>query len=128
MANLSARRPRNAAMPIVRRALADHDVSGALEQYLSQSKRAATGFVNALEKAIQHIQHNAATGSPRWAHELNIPGLRSWRCGRYPYLVFYVIAGEMGDQRIEVWRVLHERRDIPAWMGVDGAPEAITPP
>jgi len=31
---------------------------------------------------------------------------------RYPYLVFYV---EHADH-IDVWRVLHGQRDIPAWM------------
>jgi toxin ParE1/3/4 len=31
---------------------------------------------------------------------------------RFPYLVFY---SERSDA-IEVWRVLHGRRDIPAWL------------
>jgi toxin ParE1/3/4 len=126
----SAQRPKRSALPMVRRAMADHDVSSALEHYLAQSKRSATGFVNALERAFQHLQRHPATGSPRWAQELNIPGLRSWRCGRYPYLVFYVIANETGKPRIEVWRLLHERQDIPAWLAVDGAPakDDITPP
>jgi toxin ParE1/3/4 len=43
---------------------------------------------------------------------LNLPGLRHWSLGRYPYLVFYVEQ----PGYIEVWRVLHERRDIPAQM------------
>ncbi|ENO88947.1 plasmid stabilization system [Thauera aminoaromatica S2] len=37
---------------------------------------------------------------------------------RYPYLVFYV---ERADH-IDVWRVLHGERDIPAWMQ---APDAF---
>lgn len=53
-----------------------------------------------------------ATGSPRYAHELNLPGLRCWSLARYPYLVFYV---EHPDH-IDVWRLLHGQRDIPAWM------------
>ena len=52
------------------------------------------------------------TGSNRYAHELNLPGLKFWPLTRYPYLVFYV---ERPD-RIDVWRVLHGQRDIPAWM------------
>ncbi|HEY8332752.1 MAG TPA: type II toxin-antitoxin system RelE/ParE family toxin, partial [Tardiphaga sp.] len=53
-----------------------------------------------------------ATGSPRYAHELNLPGLRCWPLTRYPYLVFHV---ERPDH-VDVWRVLHAGRDIPAWM------------
>ena len=60
------------------------------------------------------------TGSPRYAHELNLPGLRSWPCKRYPYLVFYV---ELADS-IDVWRVLHTRRDTPRWLHDGGDPTA----
>ncbi|MGE3293173.1 MAG: type II toxin-antitoxin system RelE/ParE family toxin [Geminicoccaceae bacterium] len=41
-----------------------------------------------------------------------MPGLQSWALRRYPYLVFYVERESM----IDVWRVLHAARDIPAWM------------
>lgn len=70
------------------------------------------GFVNALERAYGHIGRNAATGSPRYAHELAIPGLRSWPLGTYPFLVFYLER----EDHIDVWRVLHTRRDIPRRM------------
>jgi len=43
---------------------------------------------------------------------LNLPGLRFWRCKRFPYLVFYVET----DDQINIWRVLHGSRDIPAWL------------
>jgi toxin ParE1/3/4 len=36
---------------------------------------------------------------------------------RYPYLLFYV---ERQDH-IDVWRVLHSQRDIPAWLQVPGS-------
>ena len=39
-------------------------------------------------------------------------GLRSWPLTRHPYLVFYL---ERPDH-IDVWRVLHGQRDIPAWL------------
>jgi toxin ParE1/3/4 len=42
--------------------------------------------------------------------------LRSWPLQRYPHMVFYV---EL-DDRIDVWRVLHGQRDIPAWMHEPG--------
>lgn len=49
-------------------------------------------------------------------HDLNLPGLRAWPLTRYPYLVFYV---ERSDH-VDVWRVLHAQRDIPAWMQEPG--------
>lgn len=100
------------ALPLVRRARADLDISEALDHYLGESVPAAEGFVDALEAAFTHIQRAPASGSPRWAHELHIPGLRSWPCTRYPYIVFYVLL----PQRIEIWRVLHAKRDIPSWL------------
>ena len=78
----------------------------------AKSTTVALRFIDALEAAYEHIRRAPATGSPYYAHELNLPGLRVWRCKRYPYLVFYV---EHAD-RIEVWRVLHARRDIPQWL------------
>jgi toxin ParE1/3/4 len=95
-----------------RRSRADADVQGAIDHYLAEAPEAAAGFVDALEATYRHIQRAPATGSPRYAHELNLPGLRFWVCTRYPYLVFYM---ELAD-RIEVWRVLHAQRDIPAWL------------
>lgn len=102
-------------LPLLRRARADLDIGEALDHYLSESVPAAEGFVDALEDAFAHIQRAPATGSPRWAHELHVPGLRSWPCTRYPYIVFYL---HLPD-RIEVWRVLHGKRDIPAWLSAD---------
>lgn len=102
-------------LPLVRRAVADLDINEALDHYLAESVSAADGFVDALERAFAHIRREPDTGSPRWAHELDIAGLRSWTCTRYPYIVFYLILPE----RIEVWRVLHGKRDIPAWLKVD---------
>jgi toxin ParE1/3/4 len=50
----------------------------------------ALGFIDALEQAYTHIGRHPATGSPRYAHELNLPGLRAWPLTRYPHIVFYV--------------------------------------
>lgn len=99
----------------MRRAQADLDVIDALDHCRAESVSAAEGFVAALEMACGHIQRAPATGSPGWAHELNIPGLRSWPCTPYPQLVFYM----QRPERIEVWRVLQGSRDIPAWLQAD---------
>ena len=101
------------AKPVIPREQANRDVDEAVAYYLSEAGEAvAMGFVDALEKAYGHIARHPATGSPRYAHELNLPGLRAWPLTRYPYIIFYV---ERPDH-IDVWRVLHGQRDIPAWM------------
>jgi len=58
-----------------------------------------------LEQAYAHIGRHPATGSPRYAHELNLPGLRL-SLTRSPHLVFYV---ERPEHIIDVWRLLHDR-------------------
>ena len=99
--------------PVIPRVLANRDVAEAIKHCLDQdAEAAALGFIDALEQACAHIGRHAATGSPRYAHELNLPGLRFWSLTRYPHLVFYI---EM-DDHIDVWRVLHGERDIPVWM------------
>jgi toxin ParE1/3/4 len=104
------------AKPIVPRELANRDVENAIDYYLSENAdQAALGFIDALEKAYTHISRHPATGSSRYAHELDLPGLRFWPLPRYPHLVFYV---EL-ENHIDVWRVLHGQRDIPEWMNVD---------
>ena len=81
-----------------------------IEHYLSEAEPAvALDLVDALEDALRQIGERPASGSPRHAHELDIPGLRFQSVGRFPYLVFYVER----EADIDVWRVLHGARDIP---------------
>jgi len=101
------------AKTVVPREQANRDVDEIIAYYMGESAaHAALGFIDALEQAYTHIGCHPGTGSPRYAHELNLPGLRTWLLTAYPYLVFYV---ERPDH-VDVWRVLHEQRDIPAWM------------
>ncbi len=103
--------------PIVPREQASRDVDEALEYYLKQaSDQVALGFIGALERTYTHISRHPASGSTRYAVELNLPGLRSWPVRRFPHIVFYVEA----THHIDVWRVLHGTRDIPAWMQQTG--------
>lgn len=105
------------AKPVVPREQADRDAHQAVDHYLTeQAEMAALGFVDALEQAYTHIGRHPATGSPRYAHELQCPGLRAWPLKRYPYIVFYV---ERLDC-VDVWRVLHSQCDIPAWLQQPG--------
>ena len=105
--------------PVIPRELANRDIDAAIKHYLRENaEQAAIGFIDALEQAYAHIGRNPATGSPRYAHELNLPGLRFWPLAHYPHLIFYIER----DDRIDVWRVLHGQRDIPAWMHEPDAP------
>ena len=99
--------------PVIPRERADRDVNEAIDFYLSENApEAALGFIDALEQTYGHIAHHPETGSSRYASELNLPGLRFWPLKKYPHLAFYL---ERSDH-IDVWRVLHGQRDIPAWM------------
>lgn len=58
------------------------------------------------------VHKGVLPGRSRSSSELNLPGLRFWPLQKYPHLVFYL---ERSDH-IDVWRVLHGQRDVPAWM------------
>jgi toxin ParE1/3/4 len=103
--------------PVIPRALANRDLDEAIAHYVNEGgEGVALRFIDAVERAYHHLGRQPASGSPRYAHDLNIPGLRFWPLGRFPYLVFYV---EVRDH-VDIWRVLHGRRDIPAWMREPG--------
>jgi toxin ParE1/3/4 len=99
--------------PVLPRDLARQDVETTVDYYLREAgTNVALGFIEALRAAYRTIANHPAAGSSRYAHELAIPGLRSRRLRRYPYLVFYVER----EDHIDVWRVLHAQRNIPARM------------
>jgi toxin ParE1/3/4 len=101
------------AKPVRPRSLARRDVDEAIDHFLAVvGDKVALAFVDSLEAAFRLISRNPAAGSPRYAHELGIEDLRCWGVRRFPQIVFYV---ERADH-IDVWRVLHGQRDIPATM------------
>jgi toxin ParE1/3/4 len=101
--------------PLFRHERADEDVQEAIDYYLKHAPESALAFVDALEQTYLHIRRRPSIGSPRYAHELNLPGLRFWQCKGFPYLVFYIET----LHQIDVWRVLQGSRNIPAWLQVD---------
>jgi toxin ParE1/3/4 len=99
---------------VVPRARASQDIDDALTYYLTEAGEAvALRFIDAVEAAFRHLSAHPSSGSLRFAYELDLPGLRAWPLHRFPWLVFY----SETDQQVDVWRVLHGRRDIPAWLG-----------
>ena len=98
------------------RQLAAADISDAADHYLPEDGEAlALRFIGAVEHAVGRIGRSPHLGSLRFSYELEIPELRAWPLDRFPYIVFYVAA----DDRIDVWRVLHSRRDIPTALSDD---------
>lgn len=101
------------AKAVVPREQANRDIDDVIAYYMKEgAESAAFGFIDELESAYIHISRNPGTGSTRYAIELDLPGLRFWSLTRFSYLVLYF---EQTDC-IDVWRVLHGHRHIPAWM------------
>ena len=101
---------------LILRERARRDIEQAVDHYRDAAgNQTALRFIDALARAFDHITRHPATGSPRYGHEVGLPGLRHWSLRRFPYLVFYV---ERNGQ-IDVWRVLHGGRDIPQWMRLE---------
>jgi toxin ParE1/3/4 len=110
------------ALPVVPRELARQDAEQAVDHYLAEAgPDVAFGFIDALEAAYAQIAEIPEGGSPRWGHELNLPGLRNRKLKRFPYLVFFMAR----DDHVDVWRILHAQRDIPSWLQDGESEESI---
>ena len=91
------------------RVSATADIDDAIEHYLDEGGgQLAHRFVDALEHAVGQIQRSPLSGSQRFSFELGIPELRARTLARFPHVIFYVAHSEA----IDVWRVLHSRRDL----------------
>lgn len=101
--------------PAIRSALAQADVDAALDTYIAEAPHMADSLVDELQKAVRHIERYPGTGSPRYAHELDIPRLRFWPLKRFPYALFYI---EHADH-LDVIRFVHMSRDIPVVLRVE---------
>lgn len=96
--------------PVVPRRAAVDDVNAAIEHYRNETGlEVAVAFVDAIEQTFDLLARHPAVGSPRYAHELDLPGLRSHPIAGFSFLVFYV---ELAEQ-VDVWRVRHGHRDLP---------------
>lgn len=104
------------ARKVIARQAAERDIESAISHYIGEGGAGlAFQFIDELEAAFRHLTSHAESGSPRYASELDLPGLRHWPLRDFPYLIFYVV----DDDIIDVWRVLHGRRDIPGTMQLD---------
>lgn len=102
---------------VVLRRTARQDVDEAVDFYIGQGAHdAAFRLVDELETDFKHLSRFPETGSPRYAQELSLPGLRHWPVQNYPYVVFYVV----GEEHVDIWRVLHAERDLPEFLRPEG--------
>jgi len=101
--------------PVRVRPEADRDVDRAVAFLLEeQAPAAARQSLAELEAAFARIAGHPGIGSRRYARLLR--GLRFWKLRRHPYLIFYVEHPAF----IDVLRVLHAARDIPAALRETG--------
>lgn len=101
------------------RELAFADIEQATRWYATTAGlMVATSFAAAVQHAIQTLEAHPEAGSPRWAAPLKLDRLRCCRLRRFPYLLFY----RLEPDGIEVWRLLHAARDIPASFAALNSP------
>lgn len=99
-----------AKKPVRLRALAAADLEDAASYYREHAgEQTALGFVDEVQAAFELISSGPGIGSLRCSYDLDIPGLRAFPVQRFDHAVFYVEA----DDLVDVWRILHTRRDIP---------------
>ena len=105
--------------PVVRRDQASRDAWHAAFWYFEQAGLAvAERFTDALELALRHLAEHPRSGSLSTAEHVGIQGLRRWRVGQFPYAINYLDRPD----HVDVWRVLHNRRDLATEL--DDEPEA----
>lgn len=95
------------------RSSAQRDLTAVVDHYLDEGNAdVAEAFLRAFDDARRHLAEFPASGSPRYDNELGIPNLRSWALSSFPYVVMYIER----DDHVDVLRVLHGKRDIPATL------------
>ena len=100
--------------PAVLRPQALRDQQGEVRYYRKEGgTRLALKVAKATNEALDQVELEPGMGSPRLGKVLGIPGLRTWRVGKYPLLWCYF---ERGDH-LDVVRLLGERQDLAAILG-----------
>ena len=102
--------------PAVLRPQALRDQQGEVRHYRKEGgTRLAVKVAKATNEALDQVELEPGIGSPALGKLLGIPGLRTWRVGRFPLLWCYF---ERGDH-LDVVRLLGERQDILAILGAE---------
>lgn len=100
--------------PAVLRPQALRDQQGEVRYYRKEGgSRVAVKLANATNAALNQIELDPGIGSPALGKLLGVPGLRTWRVGKFPLLWCYF---ERGDD-LDVVRLLGQRQDLAAILG-----------
>jgi toxin ParE1/3/4 len=85
------------------------DVHEIICYYREQAGTAvAENFAIEINEAYARLRQHPNIGPPRPAFDLDIEGVKSWTLKRFPHQIFY----EIQNNHVELWRILHPRRDI----------------
>ncbi len=87
---------------------ASRDVEEIVGYYSKYGLPAANRFIDECEDRIRKIESMPNIGSPRFAIELDVPGLRLHPLKDFPHVIFYIER----VAHIDIVRVMHASRDI----------------
>lgn len=104
-----------ASKPVHIRPAADADLDNAIAYLLVQRPSSAAELLDCFEKAVEQLGRFPQSGSPRLGQWINLPALRSMVLRGFPFLLFYIER----DDHLEVVRLLHASRDLPAILADD---------
>ena len=100
--------------PAVLRPQALRDQQGEVRYYRKEGgARLAVKVAKATNETLDQVELEPGMGSPRLGKVLGIPGLRTWRVGKYPLLWCYFER----EDHLDVVRLLGERQDLIAILG-----------
>ena len=99
------------ALVIRPQAQADVDAEAAYYQ-ASDTPLTATRFLEDLRHVFERLLHFPQLGRPWPTTNRELLGLRRWPLPHFPYAVFYLST----DTALEIVRVLHNSRDLPALL------------
>ena len=101
--------------PVVVQRRAEQDLFDAVDHYATLAPSVLGRFLAEFDRVMASIGRSPNLGSPSFAEQLDVPGLRCQPLKGFPYAVFYL----PDDQQLTVIRVLHHARDIANLLDVD---------
>ena len=105
-------------LPVVVLPRAEQDIGDVIGRYLEEAGvDVAQRFTEALAGAFALLAPNPAMDSLRQASALALPGMRCWPLRPWPHVIFCLER----ERQVDVVRVLHGARDIPASLADPGA-------
>jgi toxin ParE1/3/4 len=94
---------------VVPRQQATDDFDRIVDYYLVEAGDEVTArFIRGLRSAYRLLEETPGAGSRRLSQQTGFHQLRTWPVSGFPYLICYVERSE----HVDVWRVLHDQRDL----------------